>query len=68
MRKQRDLPVTMYPQSRMKKDDDSRRLVHKQIDRKELRVYLEKMEANELIESMDSGKNVWVIQLYAGTF
>ena len=65
MRKQRDLPVTMYRIllyiSRMKNsDDDSRRLVRIEratgIDRKELRIYLEKMEANELIESSDSGK------------
>ena len=65
MRKQRDLPVTMYRIllyiSRMKNsDDDSRRLVRIEratgIDRKELRIYLEKMEANELIESVDSGK------------
>tara|TARA_Y100001978_G_scaffold169928_1_gene159032 strand:- start:272 stop:679 length:408 start_codon:yes stop_codon:yes gene_type:complete len=65
MRKQRDLPVTMYRIllyiSRMKNsDDDSRRLVRIEratgIDRKELRIYLEKMEANELIESLDSGK------------
>ena len=65
MRKQRDLPVTMYRIllyiSRMKNsEDDSRRLVRIEratgIDRKELRIYLGKMEANELLESVDSGK------------
>jgi len=65
MRKQRDLPVTMYRIllyiSRMKNaESDSRRLVRIEratgIDRKELRTYLEKMEGCELIESVDSGK------------
>ena len=65
MRKQRDLPVTMYRIllyiSRMKNaTDDSRRLVRIEratgIDRKELRNYLGKMEANELLESVESGK------------
>ena len=65
MRKQRDLPVTMYRIllyiSRMKNADaDSRRLVRIEratgIDRKELRTYLEKMESNELIEAEDSGR------------
>jgi predicted ArsR family transcriptional regulator len=41
-------------------DADSRRLVRIEratgIDRKELRTYLEKMEANELLEAVKSGK------------
>ena len=41
-------------------DADSRRLVRIEratgIDRKELRMYLEKMESNELIEAVYSGK------------
>ena len=65
MRKQRDLPVTMYRillyLSRMKSSEpDSRRLVRIEratsVDRKELRDFLRKMELAELIDSNDTGK------------
>ena len=65
MRKQRDLPVTMYRillyLSRMKHSEvNSRRLVRIEratgVDRKELRIFLKKMEHAELIESSDTGK------------
>jgi len=65
MRKQRDLPVSIYRillyLSRMRAEDfDSRRLVRIEratgIDRKELRIHLEKLTDLGLIECIDEGK------------